>query len=157
MSYKPAIVQHSARSASIWTWRTLGRFKALPSFRGCRWHRTLRKHVQPSHITACATRSRRYTSVTACTRNASDPHLKAAIFVGVPVEAAGAKRAGALPKVKVHTVLLPHGCLVCRHDGLFIFWCVWPLCAGGYEVRGGAADGARAECLRHAGQQVARE
>jgi hypothetical protein len=73
------------------------------------------------------------------------------------VEAAGSKRAGALPKGKVHAVLLPHGCLVRRHNGLFLFWCVWPLCAWRYEVRGGAADGARAQRLRHAGQHMARK
>jgi hypothetical protein len=78
------------------------------------------------------------------------PHLQPAVLVGMPVEAAAAKRTGPLPECKVCAVLLAHGCLVSRHYGLFVGWRVGPLCAWGDEVGWGAADGAGTQSLHQA-------
>jgi hypothetical protein len=65
----------------------------------------------------------------------------------MPVEAAAAKGTAAFPKCEVSAVLLAHGCLVGRHNGLFVSWCFGPLSAWCYEEGGGATDGAGAQRL----------
>ncbi len=75
-------------------------------------------------------------------------HLQGAIFVGMLVEARGAKGTAALPKGKVPAVNGGHMLPVAANQGLFLLCVVWPYGTGGDEVGGNTANGAGAQCLQ---------